>query len=118
MKSKIVKYIRNIVSGAIIAGMIYTGVVAGSDIYNKKKQEEFIKNKAEITQEYNISSFHMHTVYSDRIMGIDELINGSFKEDYSIIAVSDHNNNEFYDTLESCVNNKSGFNFDLEKIND
>ena len=118
MKNKIIRYIRNIVSGTIIAGMLYTGFVAGSDIYNKKKQEEFIKNKAEITQEYNISSFHMHTVYSDGIMGIEDLINGSFKEDYSIIAVTDHNNNEFYNILESCVNNKSGFNFDLEKIND
>jgi len=118
MKNKIIKYIRNIVLGTIIAGVVYTGFVARSDVYNKKRQEEFIKNKAEITQEYNISSFHMHTVYSDGIMGIEELVNGSFKEDYSIIAVSDHNNNDFFNILESCVNNESGFNFDLEKIND
>ncbi len=116
MKNKIIKYIRNIVLGTIIAGVVYTGFVARSDVYNKKRQEEFIKNKAEITQEYNISSFHMHTVYSDGIMGIEELVNGSFKEDYSIIAVSDHNNNDFFNILESCVNNK--FDFDLEKIND
>ncbi len=44
------------------------------------------------------------------------IVNGSFKEDYSIIAVSDHNNNDFFNILESCVNNK--FDFDLEKIND
>ena len=57
MKNKIIKYIRNIVLGTIIAGVVYTGFVARSDVYNKKRQEEFIKNKAEITQKYNISSF-------------------------------------------------------------
>jgi len=117
MKNKIIRYIRNVVAGTIIAGIIYTGFVARSDVYNKEKQEEFIKNKAEITQKYNISSFHMHTVYSDGIKTIDELINDSFKEDYSIIAVSDHNNNNFFNILESCADKESGFNFDLEKVN-
>jgi len=118
MKNKIIKYIRNVVLGTIIAGVVYTGFVARSDVYNKEKQGEFIKNKDEITQKYNISSFHIHTIYSDGILGVDDVVNRSFEEDYSIIAVSDHNNNNFFNILESCVNNESGFNFDLEKIND
>jgi len=116
MKNKIIKYIRNTFLGVIIAGVVYTGFVARSDVYNKEKQKEFIKNKADITHKYNIASLHMHSVYSDRIMGIEELVNNSIKEDYSIIAVSDYNNNDF-NILESCANSESGFNFDLEKIN-
>ena len=115
MTNKFLNYLKKTLACGLIIVMFSPLI---SDIYNKIKQQLFINTKTKITQEYNITSLHNHTDCSDGHVSIEWVIKNSFNEDYSIISITDHDNENCYNTLEFFSGIASNiYNFEINKIN-
>lgn len=105
---------RGVSTVLLSAGCAAIGLAAAIGIHdaiNQRRVQEFMASKPAITQQYVIASLHSHSQFSDgqsakasenqsRTSAIDEIVTTAFKNDYGIIAVTDHNNDDFYTTLE------------------
>jgi predicted metal-dependent phosphoesterase TrpH len=116
MTNKFLNYVKITLAGTAVLATLLSPFI--SDYYNKARQTKFIKSKPHITQEHNIASLHNHTFYSDGKFHIEDMILNCFKEDYSIFAVTDHDNEKFYQTTKFFESRENDlFNFKIKEIN-
>ncbi|MDD5086325.1 MAG: hypothetical protein PHV16_01090 [Candidatus Nanoarchaeia archaeon] len=115
MTNKFLKYAKQIAVSTIALAMLSPLI---SDFVGIIKQKNFIEKKHEITQDCHITSLHNHSFYSDGNFHIENMIINCFKEDYSIFAVTDHDNDMFYKTVKFFEGRENDlFNFKIQEIN-
>ena len=74
--------------------------ISTNELLSKYRRTNFYKNRDIITQDYYIVSLHNHTTFSDGEINPKEFVVNAIYNDYSIIAITDHNTDDaFFDTL-------------------
>lgn len=82
---------------------------------NNKLKKKFLEEKKELQKSYFLCDFHRHSTMSDGIRTPENIIIKAIKNKYSIIAITDHNNNLAFQKL--AKQNSLGLDYTVQQLN-
>ncbi len=130
IRHKMKKITKAIITGLLAVSLGGLGSLFAHDWYNHRKKQDFVRDRPAITENYHLASLHMHTTLSivsgrpDGEKTLEEVISGAFDNDYSIISVTEHDNEDPFQILSRSSQDKNLEDYidikayDVEQIND